>query len=250
MRLLLPVIIALAIGCGTTPEPDASNSINDSSMNNDVITSSDNTVTDAEKKDGWELLFDGKTLAGWHSYLNQDGGGWQVVDGMIFLDKGVNGPSLVTDSEYSDFHLKADWKISEGGNSGIMFAVKEEPQFERDYHTGPEMQVLDNASHPDAKIIKHRAGDLYDLISSSPETVKPAGEWNTAEIVVKDSTLEFILNGSTVVRTTLWDDAWKKLVEGSKFKAWPSFGTFQTGRITLQDHSDRVWYKNIKLRKL
>lgn len=250
MRLLLPVIIALAVGCGTTPEPDTSQSQNDSSMKNDVIASSDNTLTDAEKKDGWELLFDGKTLSGWHTYLNKGGGGWQAVDGTLFLDTTSNGPSLVTDSEYGDFHFKADWKISEGGNSGIMFGVKEEPRFERDYHTGPEMQVLDNAAHPDAKIIKHRAGDLYDLISSSPETVKPAGEWNTAEIVIKDSTLEFILNGSTVVRTTLWDDAWKELVKGSKFKAWPSFGTFQTGRISLQDHGNRVWYKNIKLRKL
>lgn len=250
MRLFLPVIMVLAVGCGTAPEPDASNAQNESSMKTDLTGSADNALTAAEKAEGWELLFDGKSLSGWHTYNNQPGGAWQAVDGTLFLDTTTNGPSLVTDSEYGDFHFKADWKISEGGNSGIMFGVKEEPRFERDYHTGPEMQVLDNAAHPDAKIIKHRAGDLYDLISSSPETVKAAGEWNTAEIIVKDSTLEFVLNGSTVVKTTLWDDAWKELVKGSKFKAWPFFGTFQTGRISLQDHGNRVWYKNIKLKKL
>jgi hypothetical protein len=113
-----------------------------------------------------------------------------------------------------------------------------------------EMQVLDNDRHPDAKIPKHRAGDLYDLISCSRETVKPALEWNKAGIRALNGKLDLFLNGENVVSTTLWDDNWKKLIAGSKFKAMPNFGTFKKGRIALQDHGNKVWYRNIMIKKL
>jgi len=112
------------------------------------------------------------------------------------------------------------------------------------------MQVLDNERHADAKIPKHRAGDLYDLIASSSETVKPAGQWNTAEIIKNKDSLTLRLNGATVVQTILYDGNWKKLIAGSKFKEWKTFGTFKKGVIALQDHGDKVMYRNIKLRKL
>jgi hypothetical protein len=112
------------------------------------------------------------------------------------------------------------------------------------------MQVLDNNGHPDAKIIKHRAGDLYDLVSVSKETVKPVGEWNTAEIISNNGSLRFNLNGEQVVITTMWDDAWRTMLAGSKFKDMEGFGTYKKGKISLQDHGDNVWYRNIKIRKL
>jgi hypothetical protein len=112
------------------------------------------------------------------------------------------------------------------------------------------MQVLDNAGHPDAKIIKHMAADLYDLISSSPLTVKKAGEWNQVEIISNNGQLEFYLNGPKVLSTTMWDDNWKKMIKGSKFKDMPDFGTYKKGRIGLQDHGNRIWYRNIKIKKL
>jgi hypothetical protein len=110
--------------------------------------------------------------------------------------------------------------------------------------------VLDNNGHPDGKIKKHRAGDLYDLISSSSEPVKPVGEWNQAEIKIDHAKLDLFLNGVNVVSTTLWDDNWNKLVAGSKFKSMPGFAKFHSGKIGLQDHGNEVWYRNVMIKKL
>ena len=208
---------------------------------------------------GWVSLFDGKTLTGWHNYGKTTiGNAWKAEDGMLYLDneqkegwQTKSGGDIVTDEEYENFHLKLDWKISANGNSGIIFYVHEDPKkYEYVWITGPEMQVLDNAGHPDAKIPKHRAGDLYDLIACSKETVKPAGEWNHAEIISNNGKLQLFLNGTNVVSTTLWDDNWKQLIAGSKFKDMPDFGTYRKGHISLQDHGNTVWFRNIKIKRL
>ena len=183
------------------------------------------------------------------------GSAWQVQNGALHMDpasKGkTGGGDLVTDQEYSNFHLKLDWKVAPKSNSGIVFFIHEDPaQFKRTYSTGLEMQVLDNDGHPDGKKLKHRAGDLYDLVQSASEPVKPVGEWNTAEIISKNGKLTLILNGIKVVQTTLWNERWKSLVAGSKFAAWKNFGTYQTGKISLQDHGDEVWYRNIVIKAL
>lgn len=216
-----------------------------------------NTLTGKEQNDGWQLLFNGSSTAGWHTYGKSGiGSAWKVDGDALRLDasakknSGATGGDIVTDNEYADFHLKYDWKIAPNGNSGVMFYVQETPQFPFPWSTGPEMQVLDNNGHPDAKIIKHRAGDLYDLISVSKETVRPVDQWNEAEIISEKGTLQFRLNGETVVRTTLWDDAWRNMIANSKFKSMQGFGTFKSGRISLQDHGDDVWFRNIKIRRL
>jgi hypothetical protein len=211
---------------------------------------------DFPAKKGWKSLFDGKSKKGWHIYRGEaTGESWQVENGILMFvpinKPGVKtGGDLTSDEEYENYHLSLEWKISEGGNSGIIFGVKEDSMFKKSYLTGMEMQVLDNDKHPDAKIVKHRAGDLYDLISSTKENLKPVGEWNQAEVIYNNNTLQLILNGETVVSTTVGDDNWNKLVAGSKFRTMKGFGTFRKGRIVLQDHGDKVWYRNIKLKQL
>jgi hypothetical protein len=233
-------IAALAVSCGS-------------------VKNTDSMSKSSKSKDGWISLFDGKSLDNWHTYgKDKAGAAWKINEGTLFLDANnkvdgriPGGGDLVTNEEYDNFHLKLEWKISANGNSGIIFFVHEDTtQFKSTYNTGPEMQVLDNEGHPDAKINKHRAGDLYDLIASSEETVKPAGEWNLAEIISDNGKLDFKLNGTTVVSTNLWDDNWRTMLAGSKFATMPGFGTFKSGKIALQDHGNLVWYRNIMIKKL
>ena len=213
-----------------------------------------NQLTDQEKKEGWKLLFDGRTSKGWHTYNKKTfGEGWKVSEGTLFRDTTAvkkEAGDICTDEVFENFDLKLQWKISKDGNSGVMFLVHESPEYDAPYLTGPEMQILDNEGHPDGKIIKHRAGDLYDLISSSSEPVRPVGQWNDAEIRLDHGKLTLYLNGVQTVTTTLWDKQWNDLVKGSKFAKMPGFAKYKSGHIDLQDHGHDVWFRNIKIRKL
>jgi hypothetical protein len=210
---------------------------------------------------GWTSLFDGSTTNGWHGYLkNTAGKAWKIQDGALYLDPAAKkdapseGGDLVTNEEYENYHLKLEWKISPKGNSGIIFNIHEDPSLTNTYNSGPEMQVLDNGSaivagHPDARLFTHRAGDLYDLIASQ-EAVKPAGEWNLAEIVVNHGKLDFYLNGKHTLSTQMWDENWKQMIAISKFKDMKGFGTYRQGHIALQDHGDAVWFRNVMIKRL
>lgn len=217
-----------------------------------------NTLSDIETNEGWQLLFDGKTMNGWHGY-NQSviANGWQVTDCTLHFGGRTKNEStemicgdIATDKIFTDFHFKIEWKISVNGNSGIMFHVREDPAYRTPWLTGPEMQLLDNEGHKDGQFTEHRAGDLYDLIACNIETVDPPGQWNEAEIIAHKNRLSFIQNGQEVISTNLWDDNWKKLVAGSKFRDMPGFAKFSSGKITLQDHGDPVWFRNIKIKEL
>jgi hypothetical protein len=152
--------------------------------------------------------------------------------------------------EFENFELALRWKIQPCGNSGIMFNVLETDSVEYAWNTGPEMQVLDNECHPDAKIVKHRAGDLYDMITSSKETVKPAGEWNNVRIISDHGQVAFWLNGENIVSFAIDNPEWDTLIANSKFKDMQGFGKANKGHISLQDHGDKVWYRNIKIREI
>ncbi len=209
-------------------------------------------------KENWISLFDGKTLTGWHTYGKKTiNAAWGVEDGTIFQNAAKRNRAekgsgdLVTDGEFENFHLKIDWKIAKNGNSGIIFWLQEDTTlYKQTYHTGPEMQVLDNDGHPDGKIKKHRAGNLYDLVEGKEGAVKPVGEWNTAEIISNKGALDLILNGITVVSTVYGDDNWRKMIAGSKFKEWPDFAKVFKGHIALQDHGNNVWFRNIMIKNL
>ncbi len=212
-----------------------------------------NTLTAKEKKQGWKLLFDGKTTSGWRTFnSDKPGSVWKVSNGELYLDKAVKEGrgDLMTDGEFQDYELSLEWKIDACGNSGVIFNVIEDVKYKNTYLTGPEMQVLDNTCHPDAKIIKHRAGDLYDLISCSKETVNPAGEWNHARIISNKANMEFWLNGTKVVEFKMHTPQWDEMVAKSKFNTMPDFGDALKGHIALQDHGDQVWFRNIKIKEL
>ena len=198
-----------------------------------------NTLSEAEKAEGWTLLFDGKTTNGWRNFNKQTiGSSWVVDNGTLHLKAEKNpdghwqapdGGDIITDGEYGNYELSLEWKISACGNSGIIYNVVESEEYEYVWQTGPEMQVLDNSCHPDAKIQKHRAGDLYDLIETKYVTVKPAGQWNHIRLVVNNGHLEHWLNGRKVVETEMWTQAWKDMIAASKFKDMKGFGTAKKG---------------------
>ncbi len=216
-----------------------------------------NTLSQKETQQGWKLLFNGKDLVGWHSYLEKVAGkAWQVQDGMIFLNKNNKSvyddyADLVTDDEFENFDLKVEWKMEPCANSGVMFYVHESPQFKNTYESGPEMQIADLACNDDGRILKCRAGDLYDLISPDTEWVNKGGRWNQYEIIAKDGHLTFFMNGHKTIDTQMWDDHWRDMIKTSKFVEWPGFGTYKKGHISFQGtENGKLWYRNIKIRKL
>jgi hypothetical protein len=197
-------------------------------------------------------LFDGKTTHGWHSYLKPTAEpAWQVVDGALQLDPQAPGQGdLVTDGEYENFELQLEWKISPGGNSGLIFGVHEDPTFRATYDTGIEMQVLDNKGAEDNKKANHLAGSLYDMQAPAKDVAKPAGEWNLVKLRKQNGHLTFWLNNAKIVDVQMGSPEWKALVENSKFKTWTNFGAYPKGHIALQDHGHQVAFRAITLEQL
>ena len=214
-----------------------------------------NTLSDDEKNDGWQLLFDGKTMTGWHTYNKTfNDGKWEVNDGTLhLLDRDPSSLStchdLATDESYGDFDLKAEWKVSAHANSGIMLHVQE-GSYPMPYQTGPEMQVLDNQGNSNGQLPAGRAGSLFGLIPCTPDNAKPPGQWNQVEIICQAGVLKFFQNGVNVVTTTLWDDSWNRLVAPVTSTKWPDYGVFRSGKIDLQDMAGEVWFTDIKIKRL
>jgi hypothetical protein len=210
-----------------------------------------NRLTAAEKKAGWRLLFDGKTTKGWRGYQKEEmPAGWKVVGGALTLvDKGAG--DIVTVDELADFELMIDWRIAEGGNSGIMYRVGESEK--APYLTGPEYQVLDDERHPDANQGApgtRKAGSLYDMYPVEKKVAKPAGQWNSARIVVNGKMVEHWLNGTKVVSAQIASPDWNERMAKSKWAKVEKFAKLDRGHIDLQDHGDKVEYRNIKVREI
>jgi len=220
-----------------------------------LLAPQDNTLTDAEKKDGWKLLFDGKTTDGWRGYkMDKMPPGWKVEDGILARvaggagGKGAGGgDDIVTVDEYDNFDLTLEWKIRTKGNSGVLFRVVE--QSATSWHESIEMQVLDNVPWPN-RSKKELAGAAYDMYAPSKDVTKPVGEWNVARLLADGNRVEHWLNGEKLVEYEIGSEDWNKRLAVSKFKNMPLYAKAKKGRICLQDHSDRIEYRNIKIRPL
>ena len=221
-----------------------------------------NRLTAEEAKNGWELLWDGESTTGWRgakldSFPSK---GWIMENGELTVLSTGGGESeaggdIVTADQYDNFEVKLEFKITEGANSGIKYYVNTDLNKGEGSSIGLEFQILDDARHPDAKLGNHEGsrtvGSLYDLIQADPNKyVKPIGEWNTAHIISNNNHVEHWLNGMKVLEYERKSDVYRKLVSESKYVKWPQFGEADRGNILLQDHGDRVSFRNIKIKQL
>jgi len=221
----------------------------------------ENALTQAEKKEGWVLLFDGHDTNKWRkvygdTFPAQD---WIVKDGALTVQKsngqqGGSGGSIVTKNTYSDFELKLDFKLTKGANSGIKYFVVEDPDYFKGEDPagrgiGLEYQIIDDA-RPDVHE-NNSTASLYDMIvPSSNKSLKPIGAWNHARIVSKGHHVEHWLNGEKVLEYQRGSQKFRSLVRKSKYHKYRKFGLAPEGHILLQDHGSTVSYRNIKIRKL
>jgi hypothetical protein len=206
-----------------------------------------NTLSPAEQRAGWRLLFDGRTTQGWRGYMMDSmPSGWQVVDGV--LSRVSRAGDIVYQEKFKNFELSVDWKIAPTGNSGIFYRAIEGP--DPIYYSGPEMQVLDDNGHADGKAELTSAGSVYGLYPAPRGIVKPVGEWNTARILVNGNHVEHWLNGQRIAAYELGSADWAQRVAASKFRQWPEYGKATEGYIGLQEHGNWIGFRNIKLRVL
>lgn len=225
-----------------------------------------NTLSPAEKQEGWKLLFDGQTLNGWRLYRpSKSGKQWVIEDGCLKNPKGTGRPEtgggeLLTTEQFTDFDFRFEWRIAAGGNSGLIYFVKERlgnpgaRMFRGDDGTGPvghEYQLLDDERHSDAQTPSHRAGALYALIAPNADKhLKPVGQFNQSRILVRGRHVEHWLNGTKILQYELESPALMQLIAGSKYKELPGFGTKFKTAFQIQDHGDEIWFRNLKLRPL
>lgn len=204
-------------------------------------------LTPREEEAGWRLLLDG-TLDAWRGYRRDDApAGWSAEGGTLSFTPGVDGGTLITRDRFADFELALEWKVAEGGNSGVFYRVTEAER--APYWTGPELQVLDNKGHPDGRTPETSAGANYGLHAPGEDVTRPAGEWNEVRIVVRGAHVEHWMNGVRIVEYELWTDKWRAAVAATKFADWPGYGMAAAGHVGLQDHGDPVWYRNIRVRE-
>jgi hypothetical protein len=218
-----------------------------------VTTDQNNTLTKKEKADGWQLLFDGRSTAGWHLY-NATGPFtlWKVRDGELFCDpQDKSDPGdLVTNGDYKNYDLKFEWKLPKGGNSGVFINVLEQKDIPTAWASGPEYQLLDNANADFAKP-KDRSGCLFGIDpQKTPVKTKPANTWNQSEIKQKDGKIKFYLNGVLTVSEDFNSKAWPEKVAATNFKSFPQYGKRINGHISLQDWLTGIAFRNIKIKEL
>jgi Domain of Unknown Function (DUF1080) len=215
-----------------------------------MLKQKDNTLSKKEKKEGWVLLFDGTSMNGWRNYQNREADGWAVANGELYCkETGVTKRAdLITASQYENYELQIDWKISPRKNSGIIYMATEDNG--ASYESGPEYQLIDDIGYPDKLQDKQLSGANYDMEAPSAKVAKPAGEFNHTKIVINKGHVEHWLNGTKVVDYQLWTPEWEKQKENSKWKNVKTYGMSKKGYIALQDHGGGIAFKNVKLKPL
>jgi len=261
VKLILSCAVLASVIISCTPKGEKKEEVNNETpAKTEMQAPAPNTLSQAEMDEGWVLLFDGKTSAGWRGYSKDSfpEKGWIIKEGALQVmssGKGEagGGGDIITEKKYSNFEFTLEWKVSEGGNSGIFYLAQEKPD-QPIWKSSPEMQILDNERHPDGKLGvdgNRAAGSLYDLIPGDFDAVNPAGEWNQIRIMVYKGTVVHWVNGMNVLEYHLWTQDWKEMVAKSKFKDYEDFvNPAQEGHIGLQDHGDDVWFRNIKIKEL
>lgn len=210
-----------------------------------LVLQPDNTLTPREEKQGWRLLFDGKSTAGWHSFKETGiRPGWTVKDGVLAITDASNAGDIVTDGKYDWFELQLDWNVGKGQNSGVMFHVADDS--ETIWTSGPEIQIYDD--HGEAGAQKN--GWLYDLYESKVDSTHPAGQWNHFRILITPKKCETDVNGVKYYEWQYQSADFFERVAKSKFSQWPGFGKLNKGTIGLQGDHGLVQFKNIKLRPI
>jgi hypothetical protein len=235
-------------GCGTSKPKDALELYAQLDKN-----SGSNTLTKKEKKDGWQLLFDGKTTAGWHGFnMKIFPDCWAVEDGSLTMNTSGSAESLdiLTSKMYRDFALSLEYKLTKAANSGIIYQIAEDPKYKFPYETGPEFQVIDDQNWPDTLESWQINGANYAMYPPLVQPSKSLGEWNQLFLVVKGNSVTQILNGEVVVKYEKNSDEWNKLRNSGKWTAFPDWGKFDEGYISLQNHGTKVWYRSIKIKEI
>ncbi len=199
----------------------------------------------------WIVLFDGTNLDHWHDY-QRDGISWKIEDGSLTTEGGKG--DIITNDTYQNFELEFEWKISEAGNSGVIYLVQDDQQYNHSFETGPEYQIIDannfvkKSDYPLSD--SQKTGANYALQAAQGAMMKPLDKFNRGKIIVNNGHVEHWLNGKKVVDYELWTDAWKAKVAQTKFNEMPGYGQAKSGHIALQDHDDQVWFRNMRIRRL
>jgi len=242
------VVTTVFISCGKLNK-------NDPKTLNDEITKNQtpNSLTKKEKKDDWQLLFDGKTTKGWHGYnMEIFPDCWKIEDGTLTMNStgSHENQDIITNNKYRDFAISLEYKMTKAANSGVIFQVAEDTIYKFPYETGPEFQIIDHENWPDKLEDWQINGANYAMYPPMARPYKPVGVWNQLFLYVKGNDVTQILNGVVVVRYVKNSVDWKKLRNSGKWSAYPDWGKFDEGYISLQNHGTKVWFRNIKLKKL
>ncbi|RAJ85777.1 uncharacterized protein DUF1080 [Chitinophaga dinghuensis] len=256
-KLIIPVLSVVAIaatscnnGQSTTKEVVK---VDTAVAIKEIAADTDNVLSDAEKADGWKLLFNGSSKDGWHGYKGKTTDTWVAEKGLLHClgsatDKSDKRADLTSDSSYDNFELNADWKLAPKGNSGIMYLVSEE--FEAPYLSGPEYQIIDDKNFPEKLEDWQKTGANYAMNPPLVAASNPIGEWNHTKIIVNKGHVEHWLNGQKTAEYTMGSPEWKKNKETGKWKDAKGYGMTKKGKIALQDHGSEIWFKNVKVKEL